>query len=321
MSINVIRNNWRRVVRQLNSLGLYVEISPKAFPICIVAGYTRSGTTFLGRLLASILDAKYVHEPLNPDLVEEVNFFHHRESAKVIETNPAYQNGLREVLGPRFKGRVSNGHNFIYRGERVIKIVRGLFYLHLLSDLYPETKFCILIRNPASAIASREKKGFDIPDQSKCLPDIESTLTEKQRFIIENVVSKHEKLALTWCLDNMQALKNLERKNFMLVYYENLLLCPHEQVERILDFIGADVHQKRIKKEISRYSNGASREIERLIRGWEGVFGKKELEEITSIVDAFKLSYLYDLESGLPKVKNPNSAYILAGSQAPYLCQ
>jgi hypothetical protein len=292
--------NWRKLVRKLNYRGMYVEISPKPFPTCIVAGYTRSGTTYIGEILSSVLDAKYVHEPLCPDAVKEVSFFHPRESARAIMEDPKYLNALSQVLGPQYSGRC-RGHRFFYRGDRIVKVVRGMFYLHVISDLYPKAKFCVVIRNPASAIASRMRLGFDVPDQSKCVKDIWDDLTPGQRLIWETADSLHERLTLSWCLDNMAAIKNLHRDNFFMLRYEDMILSPHKQLNELLDFLGKEVPEDKLCREISLYCDEAPRDVTRLIKGWEGVLEKSELNEVGNIVDKFDLSFLYDLGTGLPR--------------------
>lgn len=300
MNIQRLIMHFRELVRRVNYRGIYLEINPKPFPTCVVAGYTRSGTTYVGELLSSILDAKFVFEPLHSDAVKEVSFFHSRESAGTIEGNPKYLNALRKVFGPKYRGRC-RGHRFVYRNDRVVKIVRGMFYLDIISNLYPKAKFCVVIRNPASAIASRMRQGFDVPDQSNCLVDIEDDLTPEQRRVLKTAHSVHEELALSWCLDNKVALKNIGQANFSLAHYEDVILSPYRQTKALLDFIGDEVPERRVRRELSLYRSVAPRDITRLIRGWEGLLGDRELNEIAEIVEVFGLSHLYNVKKGLPK--------------------
>jgi hypothetical protein len=146
---------WRKLARRLNKRGLFFEINPKPFPTLVVAGFTRSGTTYLAGILSSILKARYIDEPLETEFVEEVSFFHSRESAQIIMGNDEYIAALRSVFSPDFQGLKERGHYVLYKGERVVKVVRANFYLNVLSSLFPETRFCVIIRNPLSVIASR----------------------------------------------------------------------------------------------------------------------------------------------------------------------
>jgi len=297
---------WRKFARKFNSKGIFWEMNPKPFPILIISGYTRSGTTYLGKILSSILKARYLNEPLNPTIVKEIAFFHPREAAKIILNNERHIDALKFVFGPNFKcnnDAIDQGHGFFYK-DRIIKIIRANFYLDFLSKILSEAKFCIIIRNPASAIASRIKKGWDIPDHSKCLIDILPELTLEQRATIKELESIYEKLALSWCLDNFMALKNLSNKNFKFIFYEHLILDPFIQIKQIIEFMGKKVPDKKIIHEIKIYNLDAPRKTEQLIKGWEGVLKEEQLGEIIKIVDVFSLSHLYDFYKGLPKVQN-----------------
>lgn len=297
---------WRRIIRKFNNKGIFLEVNPKPLPVLIIAGYTRSGTTYLGNILSSILRARYLHEPLNPDKVKEINFFNPREAEKTILKNERCIKALKYVFGPNFRcigGARDQGHRVYYK-DRIIKIVRANFYLDFLSKIFPETKFCIIIRNPSSTIASRIKKGWDIPDHSGCLIDILPELNMRQRFMLGKAKFPYEKLALSWCLDNIMALRNLKNKNFKFVFYEHLILDPFKQLKQIIEFMGKEVPDNRISYEISIYNLEASRKKEKLIKGWEGILNEKKLDEIERIVEIFNLSHLYDFYSGMPNVEN-----------------
>lgn len=292
---------YRKVVRKFNRFDIFLEIAPKPFPTLIVAGYTRSGTTFAARILSSILRARYIHEPLAPQAVREISFFHPRESAATILGNAQYVEALKTVFGPGFREHSDRGHRFLYRGDRIVKIVRGNFYLHILSQMLPETGFCVLIRNPASAIASRVRLGWDVPDHSQCLADIQGELTAQQREMLNSAPSIHERLALSWCLDNLAMLRNMSNERFVWVYYEDLLLDPLEQLKRVLQVTGVNVPERRIRKAIDIYRHDSHRQPTQLIRGWEGVLNHVQLDDIARVVEAFGLSFLYDLCTGLPQ--------------------
>jgi hypothetical protein len=126
----------RVVKREMNKLGLFFETKAISFPTVIIAGYTRSGTTYLGQLLASILKARYIHEPLDAEAIREISFFHPRERKSTILSDQRYSDTLRVVFGPQFKKR-DQGDRLFYTGKRIVKIVRGCFYLETLANLFP----------------------------------------------------------------------------------------------------------------------------------------------------------------------------------------
>jgi len=70
----------RQFIRRLNWRGVFFELGNERLPVVVIAGYTRSGTTFLGRILANVMGCRPIHEPLNLNKVREISFFNEREA-------------------------------------------------------------------------------------------------------------------------------------------------------------------------------------------------------------------------------------------------
>jgi len=310
----VILHRWREVTRRLVQKGIFLEINPKPFPLLIISGFTRSGTTYISRMLSSLLQARYIHEPLNPEVVKEASFFYSRESTSTILTNPSKIQTLKYVFSPSFrchnktkglfKGSRDQGHTLFCK-ERIAKVVKGNCILDALSEIFPQTKFLIIIRNPASVISSRLRFNWRVPDNTHCIQDFLVKLSEQKRVVLEELLkqekkSKHEDIAISWCIENFLAINNLKNPNFKLVFYENLLLSPLRQIVEILDFIDRDVPNKIIEREIGLYRLEAPREYTKLIKSWEDVLDNKKLHDIIEIVKIFDLDYLYNLPTGIP---------------------
>ena len=261
----------RKILRRFNYVNLFWEKDPR--PFFIIAGYTRSGTTFYGDLLGYILRARTIHEPLNPENVKEISFFHKRESAAVIRNSDNHKKAISFIFGPKFKGNRRTNHMglFFYRERRIVKIVRGNFYLDLLSEMLPHVKFfSVIIRHPCACVASRMALGWDIPDQSKSIGDVWHKLNSDQKKIINNSDSYHVKLAISWALDNMMALENIHNASFKFIYYENLLLDTQNQLKDILTFIGKNytLYENRIRHEIAMQQRIHKSEPMKQLFGW-----------------------------------------------------
>ena len=198
----------------------------------VIAGYTRSGTTFLGRVLSNIIFARPIHEPLNPSQTSAVAFFNEREARSTIEKNPSYQQAIATVLSPNFKGtRYTNtGSRITYRG-RLVKIVRANHYVDYIAGMIPHTPFIAIMRNPFSCIASRIQAGWPVPDHSHSINDIAPLLSDKQLSTYHEAGSIVSRLAVSWCLDNFMLLRNEQNRNFCFVNYESILALPGNRIE------------------------------------------------------------------------------------------
>jgi hypothetical protein len=298
---------WRKAIRRLNWYGIFVDTDNSREPVAVIAGYTRSGTTFLGRVLSNIVGARPIHEPLNPHNVPEVSFFKERESRAMVENNPKYRNALKAILSADFRGtRYTNtGSSLVYAG-RIIKLVRANHYLDYVSSLIPDTPIIVIMRNPFSCIASRIHLGWPVPDHSNSIKDMIHLLSEEQLKAYKDSDSLVSQLAVSWCLDNFMLLRNVDHPNFMFVCYEDILVNPGVEMTRILSHIRRDNCVNRISFEMI-LENGDTEETDYLQK-WKKALKPSDLDVIVSILKLFKLDGYYDFESGYPLGKFPFSA-------------
>lgn len=291
-----------KVLSILNRHGIFWE--KKSDIELIICGFTRSGTTFFGQLVSLVLKARYIHEPLSPQIIKRVlPDFHERESCNTIRKSKRHRIAIQEVLGPKFKiNKYSNssGGGFIYNG-RIVKLVRANFFVEELANIFPDTKFSVIIRHPCACISSRIELGWDVPDHSKCITDIFHILTKGQRRIIDKADSLHKKLAVSWYLDNIMLLANQSNPSFKFLYYENLALNTTKEIAGVLEFLGKDSKQyeNRIDKEIRRQKRKVS-DPDTIIFKWKKKLNQSSIDDIMHIVDTFGLSYLYEKETAYP---------------------
>lgn len=293
-SIVKIMKIKRKIFKRLSSMNIFYESNKKNYPDIIVAGYTRSGTTYIGKILSSLLKLRYIHEPLDINLVKELSYFIERETSSRVRSKQRYLRTLKYVFGPYFRNKLrERGHYFFYKG-RLVKLVRANFYLDFIAENFPETKFVVIIRNPLSAIASRVRLNWSIPNQKEGILEIENELSERQREIVYNTNSIHGKLAVSWCLDNFALLKNYGKKNFIFVSYEELVLNPVEKIKWITALLKMGKEESQIIREVNYFHPNKKRNIGNLIEGWKGILSKDEVRDVRFIVDLFNLGFLYD---------------------------
>ncbi len=292
-------NLKRKFVRRLNYHNLFFEIKPDI--LLIIAGYTRSGTTFYGNILSSILKARNIHEPLNPNKVKDVSFFNERESSKTIRNSQIHKKALRKIFSQDFKGNryTNRGSSSFYR-HRIIKIVRGNFYLDLLSEMLPETRFSIIVRHPCACVSSRIRLGWCVPDHSHCIDDILPILNKRQKKVIETVCTVHEKMAASWCLDNIMLLRHINNSKFYFIFYEDLVSDILYQIKKVLHFMENNVSERIIKKEINLYQHLSLMEPQKLSFGWKKDLKENIISDILNIVKIFELDHLYNMCSHEP---------------------
>ncbi len=242
-----LKYNIRTRFRYLNRRNIFIELRKEEKPTLILAGYTRSGTTYLANLLSGILKARCVHEPLHPEFSKAVRFFHERESKGVIQGDEKYLVALKSVFHSRYRGnRRDVGPRLFYHGRRIVKLVRANFYLDIISEVLEDVPIIFLIRNPLACVASRSRKEWLVPDHSKNIQDILPLLNQEQKDLINNEKAHHKRLAISWCMDNYMAFKNIGKEGFQ-VY----LLWKYSRIFSS-DRIYIDYYKRRYSQEANK---------------------------------------------------------------------
>ena len=296
--------NWRKLIRRLNWRNWFVELDREQPALAVLAGYTRSGTTYLGRMLSNLTGARPIHEPLNPKEVGEVAFFSERESSSLIENSERHQKALRLLFSPDFAGckYTNNGNKLVYR-QRLYKLVRANHYIGYISDLLPATPFVVIIRNPCACISSRIRAGWPVPDHSQSIGDIAPLLSKEQLDLYYNAENIVERLAVSWCLDNFMLLKNVQNARFLYVSYESLVQNPLREFSRILEHIGRSGDLQRLERELELESGGES--AVSYLDKWKDSLGPRDIERVKATLRVFQLDVYYDVDAGMPTADFP----------------
>ena len=302
MASDRLRRLIRKSARRMNWWSVFCEMDKAADPLCMVAGYTRSGTTLLGRMLANLFHCRPVHEPLNPKSSRYVSFFHERESLDLIRRSERHRQALRTVFSGRFRGtRMTNtGTGLIYH-NRLVKIVRANHYLDYLLDVLPRTPFVFIMRNPVDCVQSRIRLGWDVPDFSHCFEEISKYLTSEQCRVYRDASDRVEQLAVSWCLDNFMALRNLRNERFLLTRYETLVSDTRSELLRIGRHVGARARDRELLREMRLEGLPRADSVAAVPAG----LSPADREQVWNIVSRFGLDEYYDRRNGIPAGEKP----------------
>lgn len=227
-----------------------------------VTGHPRSGTTFIGKTMASPKGVQYLSEPFNP------NYGHaniNRYFSYISDNYDAYSEHVSNVLDDFYKGkakfrsldinksksykqlagRVVFGNknaieykNFIYNPLINTAIIKdptiALATRHFITKLDTQTLY--LIRHPAAVIASMKRLGMDhkithMLNQDALVKDHLSEFISKYNIDKLNTVQQH---AIHWLFINSVALNdNLNNKNMVLKTHESISINPVQEFKDI----------------------------------------------------------------------------------------
>ena len=223
--------------------------------VIIVIGTGRSGTSWIHDVMSAHHNYRRIFEPLHPDQVASMSefsglyldetdnnprlkeyldcVFHHR-------TNDAWISWLHMGISKhtpllrKMIQHVSNLHQVkVFAANRVVKFIQANMMISWLVENF-RYQIVFVIRNPYSTIQSQLHMGWshDLAPylvQNKLRGKV---LSEPLIRYVESLQSVTERLAARWCIENIVAIKDIQRLDGAVIpvtyeylsNFENLLL-------------------------------------------------------------------------------------------------
>ena len=304
------RKRYRRAIQLLGS-HFYVNPEPDVGKSILVAGTARSGTTWLGDLIASQIPSRIMFEPFNPDLVSDYRRFHYFQYMRPGTENPEFYAFAQKVFTGEIRNRwIDSQNERIISKFRLIKEIRANLALKWLNDNFPEVPIIFIMRHPCAVVLSRMELGWATDS------DIEPLLSQPQLVedylgpyldLIRSAESSEEKHAVIWSVSNIVPLKQFNSNEMKVVYYENLCMHPEAELQGIFETIGYQfssplVHTIHKPSQTTRAGSAVANGTDK-IGNWKQTLSHSQIDNILRVVDEFGLSHLYG-DSSMPLDKS-----------------
>ena len=296
----------RRIIQQIGSR-LYINPDSDPCKSIVVAGTARSGTTWLGDLIASQVPCRILFEPFNPELVSDYRRFHYFQYLRPGTENPEFFAFARKVFTGDIRNRwVDRQNERIISKLRLVKEIRANLALKWLHDNFPQVPIIFMIRHPCAVVLSRMELGWATDS------DIEAFISQPQFVedylgpyldLIRSAGNSEEKHAIIWSVSNIVPLKQFSPNELKVVYYENLCLNPEGELPGIFKTIGYE-YSSLLADTLNRPSQ-TTRAGSALVVGtdkiryWKQKLSRSQIDNILRVVQAFGLGHLYG-DSTLP---------------------
>ena len=286
---------------------LYINPDADLGKSIVVAGTARSGTTWLGELIASQVPCRILFEPFNPDLVPDYRPFHYFQYMRPGTEDPEFYAFAQKVFTGEIRNRwIDRQNERLFAQVRLVKEIRANLALKWLHERFPEVPIALLIRHPCAVVCSRMELGWatDV--------DIESFLSQSELIkdhllhymdLINNAKTVEAKHTIIWCVSNLVPLKQFNPGEVKIVYYENLCTQPEKELPALFKFIGQTYTRSAIEiiDQPSQTMKMTSAVVSRIdkIESWKKKLIPSQIDNVLRTVEAFGLSHLYG-ESLIP---------------------
>ena len=300
----------RRAVQLIGSR-LYLNPDSELHKSILVAGTARSGTTWLGDLIAAQIPCRILFEPFNPNLVPEYQGFNYFQYMRPGTEHPEFHAFARKVFSGDIRNRwIDHQNERIISEYRLIKEIRANLTLKWLHDSFPEIPIVFLIRHPCAVVSSRMELGWDTDRDIEPFlsqPDLVKDFLAPYIDLIKNARTVEEKHAIIWSVSNLVPLKQFKLDEIKIAYYESLCTQPEVELRAIFTSIGQTYKQaiNEIIKRPSQTTRATSAIVDdtNKVSSWMKKLNATQVKNILRIVDAFGLGHVYG-ESVLPLRQN-----------------
>ena len=306
-----------------SALHPYHDAQPDPAKSVFLCGAPRSGTTWLAERLNHANDYRYVYEPFNFENVPMCRHFLARQYLGPDDDNAAYLDPATAI----FSGRIRNAWVDQYNRcpnvqRRLIKDVRSTLMLKWIRNHFPQMPIVFLLRQPCAVAVSRLKLGYPT--------DLMETVFSRQPALMADYLAPMARaigLAQTpfqrhvadWCIENAVPLTQLVEGDVHLVFYENLVMNPEQELRRLFHFLGRPFEESildglRTPSATSR-PGGQGRVAptdRRSIEGWHRHVSADERSAARRLTTAFGLDEIY----GAASLPSARGAQALSGARA-----
>lgn len=211
----------------------------------LILGHGRSGTTWVGNVLARARRTLYYFEPASPlvsGLGGAETWFRYLPPGA---SDPQFERIFDPVfqgLRPQKRGwRRASWHRLMPGYRIVVKDVAALMSVAWLAARY-QPHVVILVRHPCATVLSEIKQGVS-PNESKALILAQKDLIRDHLTpylpVLERASAPLETFAAIWAA-RYRVVENLHQvhPDWQFVFYEDLCLDPHQEFRKIFERVG-----------------------------------------------------------------------------------
>jgi hypothetical protein len=298
-----------RPARRILMRHLYRDDNRRLQDSILVAGTARSGSTWLGDILAGS-NGRILFEPFHSRKITTIKNLSYFPYLPPDEENPQLKAYCEQV----FSGAVR--HPWVDRevsqlrpAFRVIKEIRANLFLKWLHTHFPQVPQLLIVRHPCAVALSRRQLGWATDS------DIRSFL--EQRTLLDDYLSPYldiinraqteaEKHAIIWCISYLVPLRQFAPGELNLVFYENLCLHPQRELAWIEKVVRRSFPPTTIPSLSKPSSTTTASSVvlggQNPVTHWQKSLSAVEVKQILDTVAAFELDHLYG-DGPLPQIE------------------
>jgi len=275
----------------------------------VLASMARSGSTFVSNIINCDNTYRVMFEPFRYDRVSEARNFVHPLYLRPENNDPRFVLPAQKILTGKVHSQwIDKENRAIFPQRRLIKDIRINLFLKWLHNHFPAVKIVLLVRHPCAvaeswlAVFGVRHSAFDRLNANPSLvEDIGSSIMEHYRQAKPGL----ESLVFLWCISYWIPFHQFGKDELYLLFYEDLLLDPHIELERLFAFLGHPYSPQKAQRVFAQASSTARFDQVTQTQGfkfdsWMSRVTPAQIERAYEIMSLFGLEQLYSPVTGKP---------------------
>lgn len=277
--------------RALSPIYVFIDY-PRKKDVVFLASSARSGSTWVQNIISSSDSFRVMFEPFWNEKTKILSHWNTRQYINKYDKNNEYYKSVKNIIDGNIRSTWIDSDNISYLPrKRLIKDVRANLFLAWLKRSFPNIKIVYLLRNPFSVAKSYMRLGWSNVDLNRLTKQkdlMENHFSDDIDFFM-NIRDPFLKLMVLWSIENIVALRELEKNDAVVVAYEDLLLEPKRELERIFSHL--EIHLPHdLDEVISKRSRTSWNEKETKAK----TLDQTVKNEGMMILNRFGLDFIYD---------------------------
>lgn len=258
----------------------------------LLTGCGRSGTTWLGNIIAACRGFGIIFEPFDHRRVPQAGDLPLHAYLRPQGNYPQYKPFIERVLNARIHNAWIDRENCrILRWRYLVKAIRANMMLAWIDRTF-HCPIVYMVRHPCAVVLSRIKLNWEAHlDILFSQPELVEDYLAPFESIIREAKTPIQEHSIAWCVENLVPLRQFVDHDWAFCTYEELCRGAEWEVNRIFARLGLK-RTKRVDEVVGRPSrqtrfDSAIRMDKDPVSDWQNHLTKKEISEILAIVSEF----------------------------------
>lgn len=302
-----MRNRFRNTLKELRTQ-IHLDLANYDSTV-LLAGSARSGTTWAQEIINTNNEYRVIFEPFHSKKIKLIKNWNNRQYLRPDNTELKYLTSAEKILQGKIRsGWTDKFNKKIIAKKRLIKDIRTNLLLKWMNNRFPQIKLVLLLRHPLAVTNSRMKLGWkDHLNDFVIQEDLVNDYLKPYLDIINNTNDLFERQIIMWCIENMIPLKQFNKGEILIIFYEDICIDPKKASEYIFNYLGSNYSKVLLNKfskpsALSR-TDSAINKGTNLVESWRGSVTKYQLEKSLDILKIFGMDRIYN-ENSIPLVSS-----------------